>query len=49
MKLTFCISAWMVLSGTHVIGVIAIIGPTYVAYILGFIGVVVLYERLLMA
>jgi hypothetical protein len=49
MKLTFRIAAWMVLSSTHTMGAIAIIGPSYVAYTLGFIGVVVLYERLLIA
>jgi hypothetical protein len=49
MKLTFRIAAWIVLSSTHTMGAIAIIGPSYVAYTLGFIGVVVLYERLLMA
>jgi hypothetical protein len=48
MKLTFRIAAWVVLSSTHTMGAIAIIGPSYVAYALGFIGVVILYERLLM-
>ena len=49
MKLTLRILAWVVLSSTHSMGAIAIIGPSYVAYFLGFIGVVILYERLLMA
>lgn len=49
MKLTFRVAAWVALSSTHTIGAITIIGSGYVAYALGIIGVVVLYERLLMA
>ena len=48
MKITFRVIAWMVLSCTHVMGSVEIIGDNYVAYAFGFIGVVILYERLLM-
>jgi hypothetical protein len=48
MKITFRIIAWMVLSFTHVMGSVEILGDNYVAYAFGFIGVVILYERLLM-
>jgi hypothetical protein len=49
MKITFCVIAWMVLSCTHVMGAVEILGDNYVAYAFGFIGVVILYERLLMS
>ena len=49
MKLTFRIIAWGILSYTHVMGSIAIFDANYIAYILGFVGVVILYERLLMS
>ncbi|MBT4260293.1 MAG: hypothetical protein HOD90_10345 [Nitrospina sp.] len=49
MKLTFRIIAWVALSFTHVIGSIQIFDTNYIAYILGFVGVVILYERLLMS
>ena len=45
MKLTLRVIAWLVLSCTHVLGSIEICGATYVAYIIGFIGTVILYER----
>jgi hypothetical protein len=48
MKITFRVIAWMVLSCTHVIGSVEILDDNYVAYAFGFIGVVILYERLLM-
>jgi hypothetical protein len=48
MKITFRIIAWMVLSSTHVMGSVELIGDNYLAYAFGFIGVVILYERLLM-
>ena len=48
MKITFSAIAWMVLSCTHVMGSVEIIGDNYLAYAFGFIGVVILYERLLM-
>ena len=49
MKITFRVIAWMVLSCTHVMGSVEILGDNYVAYVFGFIGVVILYERLLMS
>jgi len=49
MKITFRVIAWMVLSCTHFMGSVEIIGDSYVAYAFGFIGVVILYERLLMS
>ena len=49
MKLTFRVIAWVVLSCTHVMGSIAIFDANYIAYILGFVGAVILYERLLMS
>jgi hypothetical protein len=48
MKITFRVIAWVVLSCTHVMGSVEIIGDNYIAYPFGFIGVVILYERLLM-
>ena len=48
MKITFRIIAWMVLSCTRVMGSVELIGDNYLAYAFGFIGVVILYERLLM-
>jgi hypothetical protein len=48
MKITFRIIAWIVLSCTHVMGSVELIGDNYLAYAFGFIGVVILYERLLM-
>ena len=48
MKLTFRILAWVILSATHVLGSIEILGANYLAYILGFIGTVILYERFAM-
>ena len=48
MKITFRIIAWMVLSCTHVMGSVELIGDNYLADAFGFIGVVILYERLLM-
>ena len=49
MKLTIRIIAWMILTCTHVMGSIDIAGDNYVAYIFGFLGAFILYERLLMA
>ena len=49
MKLTFRVIAWMVLSFTHIVGSIEIFGPNYFAYIVGFLGTVILYERFVMA
>ena len=49
MKITFRVIAWMVLSCTHVMGAVEILGDNYVAYAFGFIGVVLLYELLLMS
>lgn len=49
MKITFRIIAWLAISFTHVMGSIEIIGDNNIAYIFGFFGVVLLYERLLMA
>ena len=49
MKLTLRVIAWLVLSCTHVLGSIEIFGANYVAYIIGFIGTVILYERFVMA
>ena len=49
MKITFRIIAWIVLSCTHVMGSVEILGDNYVAYTFGFIGVLILYERLLMS
>ena len=49
MKITFRIIAWMVLSFTHVMGSIEIIGDNNIAYTVGFFGAIILYERLLMA
>jgi hypothetical protein len=49
MKITFRVLAWMVLSCTHVMGSVEILGDNFFAYAFGFIGVVILYERLLMA
>jgi hypothetical protein len=49
MKIIFRIIALMVLSCTHVMGSLEILGDNYVAYAFGFIGVVILYERLLMS
>ena len=49
MKITFRVIAWMVLSCTHVVGSVEILGDNYVAYVFGFIGVVILYERSLMS
>ena len=48
MKITFRVIAWTVLSCTHVMGSVEILGDDYVAYAFGFNGVVILYERLLM-
>ena len=49
MKITFRVIAWTVLSCTHAMGSVEILGDNYVAYAFGFIGVVILYERLLMS
>ena len=49
MKITFRVLAWMVLSCTHVMGSVEILGDNYVAYAFSFIGVLILYERLLMS
>jgi hypothetical protein len=49
MKIIFRVIAWMVLSFTHVMGSVEILGDNYVAYPFGFIGVIILYERLLMS
>jgi hypothetical protein len=49
MKITFRVIAWMGLSCTNVMGSVEIIGDNYLAYAFGFVGVVILYERLLMA
>ena len=49
MKLTLRVIAWLVLSCTHVLGSIEILGANYFAYIFGFIGTVILYERFVMA
>ena len=49
MKLTFRVIAWLVLSCTHVLGSIEILGANYFAYIVGFLGAVILYERFAMA
>ena len=48
MKITFRVIAWTVLSCTHFLGSVEILGDNYFAYAFGFIGVVILYERLLM-
>ena len=49
MKLTLRIIAWMVLTCTHVMGSIDIVGDNYVAYIFGFLGATILYELLFIA
>ena len=49
MKLTLRIIAWMILTCTHVMGSIDIVGDNYVAYIFGFLGAIILYELLFMA
>ena len=49
MKITFRVITWMFLSCTHVMGSVEILGDNYVAYAFGFIGVVILYELLLMS
>ena len=49
MKLTLRVIAWLVLSCTHVLGSIEIFGPNYLAYIVGFLGTVIVYECFVMA
>ena len=49
MKLTFRVIALLVLSCPHVLGSIEILGANYFAYIVGFLGAVILYERFVMA
>jgi hypothetical protein len=44
MKLTFSVAAWVILSSTHTMGAIAIIDPSYVAYMLGFVGIADLWQ-----
>jgi hypothetical protein len=49
MKITIRVIAWIILSCTHIMGSAEIFGENYIAYLFGFIGTIILYERLLMA